>query len=72
MLVLGISLIMSVRLLIFIILLYSFVDTVPLIVSNVTLAEWLTRWPAKPFPFGSAGSSPAGDAFFTKRIKYFY
>ncbi|KAG4084064.1 hypothetical protein H8356DRAFT_1358066 [Neocallimastix lanati (nom. inval.)] len=27
----------------------------------VTLAEWLTRWPAKPFPFGSAGSSPAGD-----------
>ncbi|KAG4083071.1 hypothetical protein H8356DRAFT_1342851 [Neocallimastix lanati (nom. inval.)] len=25
----------------------------------VTLAEWLTRWPAKPFPFGSAGSSPA-------------
>ncbi|KAG4103748.1 hypothetical protein H8356DRAFT_1420180 [Neocallimastix lanati (nom. inval.)] len=26
----------------------------------VTLAEWLTRWPAKPFPFGSAGSSPAG------------
>ena len=27
----------------------------------VTLAEWLTRWPAKPFPFGSAGSSHAGD-----------
>ncbi|KAG4090547.1 hypothetical protein H8356DRAFT_1360595 [Neocallimastix lanati (nom. inval.)] len=30
-------------------------------VNIVTLAEWLTRWPAKPFPFGSAGSSPAGD-----------
>ncbi|KAL6589837.1 hypothetical protein U3516DRAFT_771704 [Neocallimastix sp. 'constans'] len=26
---------------------------------TITLAEWLTRWPAKPFPFGSAGSSPA-------------
>ena len=31
--------------------------------QEVTLAEWLTRWPAKPFPFGSAGSSPAGDDF---------
>ncbi|KAG4097188.1 hypothetical protein H8356DRAFT_1351674 [Neocallimastix lanati (nom. inval.)] len=29
-----------------------------------TLAEWLTRWPAKPFPFGSAGSSPADDDLF--------
>ena len=34
MLVLGISFIMSVRLLIFIILLYSFVDTVPLKLSK--------------------------------------
>lgn len=25
------------------------------------MAEWLTRRPAKPFPFGSAGSNPAGD-----------
>ena len=39
----------------------------------VTLAEWLTRWPAKPFPFGSAGSSPAGDeellfTFYLKKV----
>ncbi|KAG4094885.1 hypothetical protein H8356DRAFT_1343892 [Neocallimastix lanati (nom. inval.)] len=32
--------------------------------EKITLAEWLTRWPAKPFPFGSAGSSPAGDEDF--------
>ena len=37
---------------------------------DVTLAEWLTRWPAKPFPFGSAGSSPAGDDSFLS-LKYF-
>ncbi|KAG4084309.1 hypothetical protein H8356DRAFT_1325567 [Neocallimastix lanati (nom. inval.)] len=35
----------------------------------VTLAEWLTRWPAKPFPFGSAGSSPA-DQY--KHMSYTY
>ena len=34
----------------------------------VILAEWLTRWPAKPFPFGSAGSSPAGDDPFLSGI----
>lgn len=27
----------------------------------VVLAEWLTRWTANPFPFGSAGSNPADD-----------
>lgn len=32
--------------------------------KQVTLAEWLTRWPAKPLSFGRAGSNPAGDAFF--------
>ena len=37
-------------------------------ITNVTLAEWLTRWPAKPFPFGSAGSSPAGDDFLLNNL----
>ena len=32
--------------------------------NNVTLAEWLTRWPAKPLSFGRAGSNPAGDDIF--------
>ncbi|KAL6616846.1 ankyrin repeat-containing domain protein [Neocallimastix sp. 'constans'] len=32
---------------------------------------WLTRWPAKPFPFGSAGSSPAGDEEFFKTLLNF-
>ena len=29
--------------------------------SQVTLAEWLTRCPAKALSFGRAGSNPAGD-----------
>lgn len=39
--------------------------------SIVTMAEWLTRWPAKPFLSESAGSNPAGDVsvYKLKNIK---
>ena len=59
-----------------IIIIYRIIDYFILFFTNtsviVTLAEWLTRWPAKPFPFGSAGSSPAGDEFLFYLVFLWY
>lgn len=38
--------------------------------ASVTLAEWLTRCPAKALSFGRAGSNPAGDDLFCSRFGY--